>query len=290
MQHNEYINTALIDADYVLWIACNPNKVMNEHGVPQRIDNKYVYTPKTLEEAVATCDAYLEDILNLTHADSHVICLTTGVTFRFKMDNSYKANRIGMEKPLWFHEVKAHLVKDWGAIEVDGLEADDIVCIIKNNLENSFIIAADKDILDCIPGKHFDARKGKVSFIETTKEEAALNFAKSLLTGDSVDGVPNLIKGMGPKTAETELLKRMEFNNTLISAQQIFIYHLGEYEGIKRFARQYQLLKIIDSLEQLPKDITFVMPVPLCYNCVETLMSEDVKQNLGWDYSQLDAP
>ena len=246
---NRYNNTALIDADYILWIACNPNKVMGPDGYPERKDNKFVYTPKTVEQAINTCDAYLADILNLTHADSYILFLTTGTTFRYTLDNSYKANRIGLEKPLWFHEVKAHMVEHWSAIEIDGLEADDMVVITKNSLDNCFIVAADKDILDCIPGTHFDARKGKGLFVETTFHQAQLNFAKSLLTGDGVDGIPNLVPGMGPKTAEKELEIRMQFNNPITSAYLTFIYHLGEYQGIKRFARQYQLLKIIESLE-----------------------------------------
>lgn len=290
MQKNRYSNTALIDADYILWIACNPNKVMGPDGHPERKDNKFVYTPKTVEQAINTCDAYMADILNLTHADSYILFLTTGTTFRFTLDSTYKANRLNLEKPLWFHEVKAHMVEQWAAIEVAGLEADDMVVIVKNSLDNCFIVAADKDILDCIPGTHFDARKGKVMFLETTYDNAQFNFAKSILTGDAVDGIPNLIPGMGPKTAEKELEMRMPNNNPVTSAMLTFVFYLGEYEGIKRFARQYQLLKIIDSFESIPKGITFEMPEPTCWNCIEVMLSEEIKNELGWEYSQSDAP
>jgi 5'-3' exonuclease len=111
-----------------------------------------------------------------------------------------------------------------------------------------------------------------------------------LLTGDAIDGIPNLVKGMGPKTAEAELEKRMEFNNPITSAYLTFIYYLGEYEGIKRFARQYQLLKIIENLEQVPKGINFEVPEPTCYNCIEVILSEEIKDQLGWEFSQSDAP
>ena len=275
---NRYFNTALIDADSIMWIAGNGNKVLDRSGHPIKVDGKYVYTDKTLEEAIQTCDNYINDLLNLTKADSYTLFLTTGSTFRVKLDPSYKANRVGMEKPKWFYEVKQHLIDHWDAVEVPGLEADDLVSITKNSLENCFIIASDKDILRCIPGRHFDARRGQLVFAEVSYHEATFNFAVSLLTGDTVDGIPNLVKGMGPKTAETELLRRMEHNNPIIAALQIFISHLGLHQGILRFANQYQLLKILENTEQLPEGIEFAIREPRCWNCVETILSDEFYQ------------
>lgn len=273
---NSYHNTAVIDADYILWIACNPNKVY-EHGVAKKVDNKFVYTDKTVQEAKDMCDLYLNDILNLTRVDSYILCLTTGVTFRAKFDTSYKANRIGMPRPLWFDEVKEYMIEEWGALSCSGLEADDMVNIIKNNLTNTFIIAADKDVLDCIAGRHFDARRGKVSFIETTEKQANMNFAISLLTGDTVDGIPNLIKGMGPKTAEEMIQLRVDMNliSPLSAAFNIFIQTLGEIDGVARFANQYKLLKMVENLNHLPEGIKFEIPEPQCFHCVETILSSD---------------
>lgn len=275
---NRYNNTALIDADSIMWIAGNGNKVLDPKGHPIKVDNKYVYTDKTLKEAITTCDSYITDLLTITKADSYTLFLTTGSTFRVKLDPSYKANRLGMEKPKWFYEIKQHLLDNWDAVEIPGLEADDLVSITKNCLENCFIIASDKDILRCIPGRHFDARRGQLVFADVSYHEATLNFAVSLLTGDGVDGIPNLIKGMGPKTAEMELNRRMEYNNPIISALQIFISNLGLHQGILRFTNQYQLLKILENLNQLPEGIEFSIREPRCYNCVETILSADFYQ------------
>ena len=275
---NSYLNTAIIDADYIIWIACNPNKVLNSYGFPIKKDNKFVYTAKTVELAKQTCDSYIKDVLNFTRADSHILYLTTGETFRFRVDNSYKANRAGMEKPLWFKEVKDHLKTEWGAIEIPGLEADDLAVITLNHLENSFIIAADKDIIECVPGKHFDARRGRSAFVTTTQDLAYFYFAKSLLTGDAIDGIPNLIKGMGPKTAEEAINTRVELNviSPISAVFNIFIKTLGETEGVTRFSKQYSLLKIIDSLNAIPEGIQFSIPEPICYNCVEAVLSKDI--------------
>jgi hypothetical protein len=272
---NKYQHTALIDADFIIWIACNPNKVKDKWGNPKREEGKFVYTDKTVEEAIETCDAYINDVLNITHADSYLLFLTTGATFRSKIDPTYKANRIGFERPKWFAEVKQHMIDKWDAIEKAGLEADDMVVITKNHLSNCFIVAADKDILDSVPGRHFDARKGKQTFVEVSVHQSRFNFAKSLLTGDTVDGIPNLIKGMGPKTAEAELERRMEHNNPIICALQIFISNLGEHEGLIRFCNQYRLMKMIENLSQLPDGMEFAIREPYCWNCVETLLGNE---------------
>lgn len=277
MEKNNYKSTAIIDGDYILWIACNPNKVY-DHGIATRKDGKFIYTDKTVAEAIATCDLYMNDILSLVRVDSYHLCLTAGVTFRYTMDPTYKANRLGMPKPLWFKEVKDHMIKEWGAFWFQGLEADDIVSVIKNSLDNSFIIAADKDILECIPGRHFDARRGKVTFIETGKEEAEMNFAISLLTGDSVDGIPNLTKGMGPKTARDAIQLRVDMNliSPLSAAFNVYLKTLGEREGIRRFANQYRLLKILETVDEaIEVNANFKIPEPLCYNCVEHIISQN---------------
>lgn len=270
---NRYTSTAVIDADYILWIACNPNKVY-KNGQPLKKDGKFVYEPKTEEQAINTFDSYMNDLLALTRVDSYILCLSGERSFRYDVDSSYKANRAGMEKPMWFKEVKRHMIEVWGAVEVPGLEADDTVNIICNSLENCFIVAVDKDLLNCIPGTHFDARKGQAKFVTVTEAQANFAFAKSLLTGDAIDGIPNVKKGYGPKTAEKELLASTE--TTLEDAAlKIFIREYGEEEGRSRFTKQKKLLKMLERVEDIPPGITFEIPEPNCWNCVQTEFSDE---------------
>lgn len=276
-QKNRFNNTAVIDGDYIIWIATNPNKVLDSKGRPIKKDGKYVYTDKKVEEAIATCDAYINDVLTVTRADSFILALTGIKNFRLKIDPAYKANRVGMDKPLWFEPVKEHMRNHWGAVEVDGLEADDIVSLVYNNLENTFIVATDKDLLDCISGRHFDTRRGRATFITTTESQADFNFARSLLTGDAIDGIPNMKKGYGPKTAEKDLLSSEE-TTPMAAALKIYEKEFGQEEGFNRFNKQYKLLKMIDSLEALPEDVVFEMPEPQCYNCLETIFSAEEYQ------------
>lgn len=271
---NKFNNTAVIDGDYIIWIATNPNKVLDNKGRPLKKDGKFVYTDKTVEEAIRTCDAYLNDVLTVTKADSYILTLTGPKNFRYKIDPTYKANRVGMEKPLWFEPVKQHMRKEWHAIEVEGLEADDLTSIISNNLADTFIVATDKDLLDCIPGNHFDARRGQSCFKVTTESQAEFNFAKSLLIGDAIDGISNIKKGYGPKTAEKELLASSE-PTLMAAALKIYEREFGAEEGFNRFRKQYNLLKMIDSLASLPQGIVFEIPEPKCYNCLEAIFSQE---------------
>lgn len=268
MQDNRYKNTAIIDGDYILFIACNPNKVSDGAGGYLKRDGKFVYTDKTVEQAINTCDSYITDILNLSKADSYIMCLTGQKGFRYIIDPNYKANRLGMVKPLWFEAVKNHMKANWDAIEIESLEADDLASIILNNLSNSFIIAVDKDLLDCIPGRHFDARRGQNKFIVTTETQAEYNFARSILIGDTIDGIPNMKKGYGPKTAEKDILTSLEVTPAL-AALKIYQKEFGEEEGLLKYNKQVSLLKMINSFDDLPKDVIFVMPEPTCYNCIE---------------------
>ena len=269
---NRYNWTAAIDADYVLWIACHGNKILDGNGSPLREDGRFVYEDKTLEQAINTCDSYLNDVLHTTQADSYIMCLSPPVSFRQTLDSSYKSNRAGMSKPLWYEEVKQHMRDHWGAIEVPDLEADDVVVLIHKYLENAFIIAVDKDILDCVPGRHYDGRKGRSCFITTTESQADFNFAVSLLVGDAIDGIPHMKKGYGPMTAKKQLLASTQ--DTLeLAALEIYINEFGLEVGTERFNRQRSLLKMVDSLDDLPEGVIFEIPEPDCYNCVSTEFS-----------------
>ena len=273
-KENGYFSTAVIDADYILWIACNKSKIYNENSEALKDEKgNFVYKDKTIEEVTDTCDSYINDLLHVCGADSYIFCLTAPGNFRYKVDENYKANRKGAEKPMWFKEAKNHLIEKWGAIECKGLEADDMVNIIVNSLENSFIVAVDKDLITCLPGRHFDARKGQAQFVTVTESQANFAFSRSLLTGDSIDGVPNIKRGYGPKTAEKELLASTDtsLEDTVLS---IYTREFGE-EGKIKFDKQKKLLKILSSLEEVPEGVTFAIPEPYCYDCVETTFSQE---------------
>lgn len=114
----------------------------------------------------------------------------------------YKGNR---KKPRPYHWTTARdwLAARWKARVVDGIEADDELCIQAHKLldveSDDFVIATiDKD-LDQIPGRHYDYRLHVHYYVHPS--EARLRFWCQVLAGDSVDNIPG-VEGIGFKTAE----------------------------------------------------------------------------------------
>lgn len=118
--------------------------------------------------------------------------------YRFNVYPDYKANRKA-PKPIWYEELRMHLLADWNAEMVFGMEADDALGIAQNN--DTIICTIDKD-LDQVPGKHYDFVKD-VEY-EVSEESAIRFFYFQILTGDTTDNIPGC-KGIGPKKAGSAL-------------------------------------------------------------------------------------
>lgn len=279
-QHN-YKNVSIIDGDFIFYIALNQKKCYDPSGnIIRNEKGNYIYEEKTFKEVVETFESYMNDLLHLCRADSFIFCITSDKNFRKEIDSSYKANRTGLERPKWFNEIREYSKQKWNAFEVENLEADDLVMILHNNIPNSFVIAVDKDLLKGCKGKFFDARKNQGVFVENTQDQADFAFAKSILTGDAIDGIPNVKKGYGPKTAEKELLAStdLDLKETVL---KIYQREYGEVEGLFRFMTQIKLLKIIENFDELPKGISFEIPEVNCFNCIEEIFSrKEFKLNI----------
>lgn len=121
--------------------------------------------------------------------------------FREEVFPEYKHNRDPMLKPLHLQQMKKHLEAQYGAIRVDGEEADDRVSwrqmqCIEEGVE-SCIVSIDKDLNNTM-GLHYNWLKEHTYWI--TQEQADLNFARQLLSGDATDGIAGLPR-VGVKTA-----------------------------------------------------------------------------------------
>lgn len=103
--------------------------------------------------------------------------------FRFLLDSTYKANRIGKPKPKFYNELRDYLVQEWKATSVDNYETDDLLGVLA---EGSIICTIDKD-LNTVPGRKYNYVTDE--YYETSKDEAAFYFFKQVLMGDSVDNV-----------------------------------------------------------------------------------------------------
>ncbi|MFA5211336.1 MAG: DNA polymerase I [Patescibacteria group bacterium] len=156
-----------------------------------------------------------------------------GGTFRDKMYEEYKANRVKADEelytqiPLVYEIVKAF---DIPIYTKEGFEADDVIATVidKNekkseNIKN-IIVSGDKDLLQLVSEKTnvYLLKKGLSEYILCDIEEVKNLFGfepqnmidYKALRGDPSDNIPG-IKGIGDKTAKDLITKIGKINNIL---------------------------------------------------------------------------
>lgn len=154
---------------------------------------------------------FLEDILlvDLPTVQTWELFLTGKGNFRYNYAETaeYKGNRKGAEKPKHYHLLREYLSSSWGALVVDGMEADDMLAIRCTELgDDSIIVSLDKD-LDQVSGWHYNFARKELYYI--TESEGLLNFYKQFLVGDAVDNIKGA-HGIGDKKAQKLLVDKTE--------------------------------------------------------------------------------
>tara|TARA_R100000030_G_scaffold34218_1_gene25569 strand:+ start:100 stop:870 length:771 start_codon:yes stop_codon:yes gene_type:complete len=240
--------TALIDADSLLYFEMGKD---------------------TLEEAIQGINNRIQEILIKTECDHYIGYLTRGKCFRYDVARSkpYKYNRRHGNKPPIYYALDAYLQQDpWNFISFKGLEADDLVGIARTLNPGSIICSPDKDVLQQLPGKHYNYQKAQ--FHETTEDEAKAFLWKQVLMGDSTDGIPG-IPGLGPKTADA-IIDNMP--SVLDCHQVVLSQYLAKFkldQGISRFYETFKLVRMHTDIDiaaldvgEIPEDIFIPTPAP----------------------------
>lgn len=246
----------IFDADWLLFTATMGNKCLDDEGNPIKIDNKFTYIDKTKEEIYKCADEIIKIILNISMADYYTGFLGGCKSFRYGVYPEYKGNRINNILPNFHNELKQYLVDEWGFVRTsNGLEADDAVNIVRNNLKNELdciIVSSDKDLIKSIEGIYIDARH--LSSVVTSSNEAYEFFWKSMICGDVADN----IKGIPSKgiVYANKLIDFAKEKGTSISTEVLdrYIRYFGENEGIEEFFKNYKCLHILDNFSN------FVIP------------------------------
>lgn len=169
--------------------------------------------------ALSNAKKLIQKILLRADADSYQLYLTGKDNFREEIATiaPYKGNRDSTHKPYHYDSLKRYLIENWGAIVIDGMEADDAMSIeqintfrgqgtnkildpeiFKDLVGGSIIATIDKD-LDGVPGWHYNWNKDKLYWV--TDREATYWFYTQLLTGDTVDNIKGVPR-VGEKGAE----------------------------------------------------------------------------------------
>lgn len=230
--------TAIIDCDSIMFSGAHPNKVLDIDNQPVRVEGKFLYEEKSIEQMCETIDQIMTGLLENTNS-THFIAYVKGKgNFRYKFNPEYKQNR-PKESPFWWNALKQHLFDFWRAFEVNDIEVDDACRITSLNLPNSFIASIDKDLL-LLEGEAYNWRLNK--WYITSQSEADYKFWYDMIVGqpgDNIKGIP----GCGDKFA-TNFLNQ----NTVDYAAKVmmaYVTHLGDNKGIEEFYKNYKSLYIL---------------------------------------------
>lgn len=198
---------ALIDGDLILYEV--------GFATQTKVDGEVI--PASVEDVNLRVDRLINDICAAVYSTEPPTIYLTGVgNFRFNIAKrrEYKGNRKSI-KPYHYKYIKAYLQAQWGAIVVDGMEADDALCIEQTTrlrFKDTIICSRDKDLKQC-EGYHYTWECGKqgswgpawvesLGTIELKGPKKLIGtgekfFYSQLLTGDSTDTYDGL-PGMGP--------------------------------------------------------------------------------------------
>lgn len=199
--------TPLIDADIILY----------ETGFASQVKIDGDIIPDPVEDVNERVDNKIKEICAAVYAtEPPVLYLTGKGNFRYEVAKAreYKGNRKQI-KPFHYSYIKAYLQARWGAIVVDGMEADDALAIHQTSRlkeKDTIICSRDKDLKQ-VEGFHYTWECGKqgswgpawVSELGTLSLPSpkklvgtgSLFFYSQLLTGDSTDTYDGLT-GCGP--------------------------------------------------------------------------------------------
>jgi DNA polymerase-1 len=200
-----------------------------------------MWEAESKEHARENFDSLFTSITESLFVDDYAMAIgnNEGSNFRYDIYDKYKANRTKSksERPEWFYDLKSNIVNDYdGCIFADYCEADDLIRIWANQIEDYIVVSVDKD-LDCIEGKHYNPRKDLIYTIQ--EEDANYNYWKQIIMGDSTDNIPG-VPGIGPKKAEKLLLEEPP----AVAACKAYEKHYGE-EGYNYLLANGKLIHIL---------------------------------------------
>jgi 5'-3' exonuclease len=238
------------------------------------------HTLKLLKNAV-------NQILKDTSADKYELFISGTGNFREELDFEYKSSRTG-RKPSSYEDARTYLKDNWGAVEVDDMEADDTVSIAlwkdyvgnkgDKNLCDVILSSPDKD-LNNTPGWHYNPRSREIKWV--SEEQAHRHFCYQLLRGDPVDTVKGLpyctqdvvdkyglgrwaLKGCGEKTAKEIMnsLKGCTKDQQLNAVASIYTKwgraeEMSESQTYDYFVLQGCLLWMVRELDEIGEPYLF---------------------------------
>lgn len=264
----------------------------------------YHSSKDSIYESIEIIDEKIQNIFIQTGATHYVLFISNSPYFRHQISSEYKSNRNKYKIPLkWLKTLKKYLIEEWGAQSMDLTEADDLCsywmnkdlciaddgkieprevfvdaldyCAVENLPRFEFesmekvLCAVDKDLLQSIPGKHFNYTYklgGKYNpnsvikgwWVETSEAESDDFKRMQVVVGDVTDGV-SALKGKGIKFYE-KISK--EIKPSYGELLQLYCVEYGQAQGIFEFQKNYRLLHLLNTDEDFEREIGQLPELP----------------------------
>lgn len=274
------IDIGLIDSDILRY-------EIGSIEMPHPFLGKEVTTPCSEDKIQEILSDRIKQIKQAIGTDTVSYILTGKGNFRESVADlePYKGNRDGMVKPFHWITVDRLLKEDYGAIEVFGNEADDVLALTARAEQARgrvpAICSRDKD-LRMVSGWHYSWPCGEYQdekpLYYISEDEGERWFWTQMLTGDSTDNimgcgyrVDKIYKtgakkgqpyrtrqGVGPKTAEGTLINCKNTKDYFKLVRELYIKTFGD-DAEKRMLEMGRLLYIgqtKDKQWELPYDFT----------------------------------
>jgi hypothetical protein len=171
------------DVDGPLW----------EHTELEPIENVLHSVKKMIQQIMERTEQRFGTLTDVT------VYLTGSGNYRERLATirPYKGNRDPRHKPIYMGDIRQYLVRQWSALVVHFVEADDAVSIAQTLLGDNCVVASiDKDLLQ-VPGWHYVPKKG---FKYITPEKGLMHLYKQIICGDPTDNIAGCYK-IGTKKA-----------------------------------------------------------------------------------------
>ena len=206
------MRTLLFDADMLIYrmcAACEERSPFNKE-ILLKADPEETW--RAIQLRVSECldfaQAFFEESVEV------VMCLSpTGKTFRYDVDENYKANRKGVVKPVLLGEMRDKLFAEYDVRMFERLEADDTLGILADG-DNTIIVSEDKDLLQI---ESWHMKLSEPEFTRYVADTEGLEmFFEQCISGDPVDGYYG-VPGIGKKKAQKLLRENGYSWDTVVS-------------------------------------------------------------------------
>jgi 5'-3' exonuclease len=242
---------ALLDGDLIVYSIC----AAAEYG------NDIAYV--RVEEILSAIDSKIIFLKNRTEAEKVRVFFSGKRNFRFDIMPEYKAHRADKERPYYLDTARKYVEAKWNAESMEGVEADDLMCIYQKQDDSTIIVTIDKDMLQC-KGWHYrweTQHKGEeFIFVDNVGElnckisdkgtkkisgHGPLFLCWQLLTGDSTDNVMGCgvkvdkVYKTGKKAGQAYQARE---GIGAVEAYDLLLHCTSYAEGMKVVRKQYVIM------------------------------------------------